>query len=265
MRSLWADLRTAARALRSTPGPSATAVLALSLGVATAVTLYTAFRAISDDLPPVPHPERLGRLYAEDPAMPMGWRPLSAREVAPLVEQAGGRLVAALVDDADVTLEIAGCAAVERAHAQPVGPSFFEVAGVLPQRGRIWTADELADHSPLLLGADLWRRACGGAPDIVGRTAHVDGRPHEVAGVMPDGFWLTDRDAALWLPLVAGAGRGVDGRGQAEGSGHVGGRERALRRRRLARARAGDRLHGSPDSADTDRAGRACSVPRCSC
>jgi len=99
MRSLWADLRTAARALRSTPGPSAAAVLALSLGVATAVALYTAFRTVSDDLPPVPHPERLGRLYAKDPAMPMGWRPLREGDVAPLVEQTGGRLVAALVDD----------------------------------------------------------------------------------------------------------------------------------------------------------------------
>ena len=205
MRSLWTDLRTGARALWTTPGSSSAAVLALSLGVATAVTLYTAFRAIADDLPPIPHPERVGRLYFADETTASGWRALRARDVAPLVEQAGDGLMTALVEDADVALEIDGCAAVASVGAQAVTPAFFAVAGVAPQRGRIWTAGDLADRSPLLLGAALWRRACGAAPDIVGRTAHVDGRPYEVAGVMPDGFWLSNRDAGLWLPLVRAA------------------------------------------------------------
>ncbi len=205
MRSLFADLRTGGRALRTAPGSSFAAVLALSLGVATAVTLYTAFRTVADDLPPIPHPERVGRLYFADETTASGWRALRARDVAPLVEQAGDRLVAALVEDADVALEIDGCAAVASVRAQVVTPAFFAVAGVAPQRGRIWTADGLAERSPLLVGADLWRRACGAAPDIVGRPASVDGRPYEVAGVMPDGFWLTNRDAGLWLPLVHAA------------------------------------------------------------
>ena len=202
MRSLWTDLRTGTRALRATPGSSLAAVVALALGVATAVTLSTAFRAIADDLPPVPHPERLGRLYVADDATALGWRAVRAGEVAPLVEQVGDGIVAALVEDDDVALAIDGCAAVASVRAQAVTPAFFAVAGVAPERGQVWTPDELGARSPLLLGADLWRRACGGAPDIVGRAARVDGRPYEVAGVMPDGFWLTDRDAALWLPLA---------------------------------------------------------------
>ncbi len=50
MRSLWTDLGAGARGLRTTPGSSRAAVLALSLGVATAVTLSTAFRTVADDL-----------------------------------------------------------------------------------------------------------------------------------------------------------------------------------------------------------------------
>jgi len=200
--SLWLDLRMAARALRATPGQSLAAVLALAIGVATAVSLYTLFRVIADDLPPVPHPERVARLYFADETTPVGRRGLRAADVGPLVDQVAGRAVVAMVESTDATIEIEGCASqAAPVTIEQVEPGFFDIAAVAPQLGRAWTAGEPGDRSPVILNADLWRRACAADPGVVGRTLWIDRRPHEVLGVMPDGFWLSGRDVGVWLPL----------------------------------------------------------------
>jgi len=90
MRSVWSDVRRSARSLSTTPGQSAAALLALSLGIAAPVTLYTAFRVVADDLPPIPHPERIARLYVADATTPVGRRALRATDLIRLVDQLQG-------------------------------------------------------------------------------------------------------------------------------------------------------------------------------
>jgi hypothetical protein len=51
----------------------------------------------------------------------------------------------------------------------------------------------------VMLGYDLWQRASGGAPDIVGRTVEIDGRPVTVVGIMPKGFAVPE-GAQMWVP-----------------------------------------------------------------
>ncbi len=200
--SPWLDLRTGARALRATPGQALAAVLALALGVAAAVSLYTVSRVVADDLPPIPHPERVARLYFADETMPSGRRGLRASDAGPLVDQVADRVVVAMVDSADIMIEVEGCAAqTAPVTVEQVGQGFFAIAAVAPQVGRAWTADELSHRAPAILSADLWRRACAAEPGVVGRTLWVDRRPHEILGVMPDGFWLSGHDVAAWLPL----------------------------------------------------------------
>lgn len=136
MPSLGLDVRTGARALRSTPGPSLAAMLALSIGVATAVTLYTAFRVLADDLPPIPHPERVARLYVADETTPVGRRGLRAADVGPLVDQVADRAVVAMVERLDVTIEIEGCAnGTAPVTVEQVEPGFFEIAAVARDSG----------------------------------------------------------------------------------------------------------------------------------
>jgi putative ABC transport system permease protein len=177
-------------------------VLALALGLASAVTLYTAFRVVANDLPPIPHPERVARLYLADETMPMGWRMARAGDRAALVEPIADRTSTSVVRDADVEVAIDGCAREDRdVTAEQVEPAFFDIADVSPQLGRSWTTTDLGNRAPALLSADLWRRACGADPSVVGRTVWVDRQAHTVTGVMPDGFRLHGSDVAVWLPL----------------------------------------------------------------
>jgi predicted permease len=51
-----------------------------------------------------------------------------------------------------------------------------------------------------ILSYELWQRAFDGRP-VVGEFVHIDGRPHEVVGIMPAAVDLMDRRPEVWLPI----------------------------------------------------------------
>ena len=56
----------------------------------------------------------------------------------------------------------------------------------------------------VILSDGLWQSRFGADRNIVGRTVTIDGRPHAVVGVLPQGFQLPIpgmREAELWLPI----------------------------------------------------------------
>jgi hypothetical protein len=85
--------------------------------------------------------------------------------------------------------------------AATVTPEFFSTATVQPMLGRSFTTADYDASSPrvALLSYDLWQRVYGRAPDIIGRTIQIDGRPFVVVGVMPRGFEYP-KGADMWMP-----------------------------------------------------------------
>jgi putative ABC transport system permease protein len=85
--------------------------------------------------------------------------------------------------------------------------------GVQPLLGRWFDKSDDkpgADQDVIVLGYDVWQRAFGGDPDVIGKKIHGDAMPMTVVGVMPKGFDFLDRQEA-WLPLnldVTKANRG---------------------------------------------------------
>src|SRR6185295_886037 len=66
--------------------------------------------------------------------------------------------------------------------------------------------DESADV--VVLSHELWLRRFGGDPSTIGRTVQLNGRAHEIIGVMPPGAGLFIPDfaspAEAWTPFVLG-------------------------------------------------------------
>ena len=52
----------------------------------------------------------------------------------------------------------------------------------------------------IVISYDTWQQRLGGAPDVVGKSIHVDGEPRTILGVMPQGFNFPFR-TQLWTPL----------------------------------------------------------------
>jgi putative ABC transport system permease protein len=78
-------------------------------------------------------------------------------------------------------------------HGQKVSAELFDVLGIKPAVGRSFVrADEQPGGGPggfkVILSQAFWQSQFHRAEDVIGRVLMLDGRPHTVIGVMPEGF-----------------------------------------------------------------------------
>ncbi len=94
----------------------------------------------------------------------------------------------------------------ERADIMRVSTSALSLLGVQPVRGRAFLVGEDAvPGTPVaLISHDMWRSRFGSRPDILERSIQLGGVPHQIVGVLPDGFRLPRANTpAIWIPLGA--------------------------------------------------------------
>ena len=99
------------------------------------------------------------------------------------------------------TRTLAGDGRAERLSAVDVGRGFFELLGVKPAMGRLFTREELSLNGPraLLLTHGFWQRRFGGDASTVGRAVLINGEPHTITGVLPPDFDF----ATVFTPGIA--------------------------------------------------------------
>jgi len=92
----------------------------------------------------------------------------------------------------------------ERLSAAQTTANFFAVMGIQPVLGRVYTEDQekVGNDAVVVLAHGLWQRKFGGTPDVIGKTIVLNGRAHEIIGVMAPELALPQR-AQLWKPLAA--------------------------------------------------------------
>lgn len=93
---------------------------------------------------------------------------------------------------------------------------FFPTLGVSPLMGRFFGEDDdrIDAVGTLVISEELWERALGRDPEVLGRTLEVDDQPYTVIGVAPRGFTGTDLTPVdVWLPALPAEflNRGDDG------------------------------------------------------
>ena len=79
----------------------------------------------------------------------------------------------------------------ERVDAEVVSGNYFDVLGVQPALGRLFSpADEQTPggHPIVVLSHGFWQRRFGGDPAIVGQSVTVNSQPMTIVGVSPIGF-----------------------------------------------------------------------------
>ena len=190
--------RVALRTIRQRPSWFVVVVCALAL----AIGITTALFAVLDGLLFRPLPFRdPGRLVVVDYA-PDGKR---LPELAYLPELAdrrrglrdaliGSPLVSAWSDVHPSVMFDSVLAQQDGLDIHGVDSRFFPLFGLTPFRGRTFTIDDerMSDASldsfrqplPIIIGYDLWRRAFGGDPQIIGGVRELAGRDVRIVGVM---------------------------------------------------------------------------------
>jgi predicted permease len=198
MTALASALAHVFRALRRTPGASATAVACLALGTAVVTTMFAGadpwlFRPL-----PYAEPSRLLSMREVDPRG--GIRLVSAPSYFALKDEVGALAgVGAVVRTGfNLTTEDEP----ERVHGALVTASLFPLLGARPAEGRLFTEEESLPGGPAvcLVGDALWRRLSAPGTAVSGRTLRIDGEIHTIVGRMPAG-WGFPEYAQVWTPL----------------------------------------------------------------
>jgi len=100
-----------------------------------------------------------------------------------------------------VTMELTALSASSSRTGAAVSADFFAAAQAQPMLGRLFVPDDFtqAGAPVVMLHYDLWQKTFKGAPEIIGRTVSLDGKPRTIVGIMPAGF-SQPKGAEFWIP-----------------------------------------------------------------
>ncbi|HYU15124.1 MAG TPA: ABC transporter permease, partial [Candidatus Acidoferrum sp.] len=114
---------------------------------------------------------------------------------------------------AEQTFTLSGAGTPESLEGARATAGLFRVLRVEPVLGRAFTDDEdLPGRARVVvLGQRLWQRRFHSAPGAIGQTIRLDGNPHTIVGVMPEGVGFPDRATELWVPAALDFETGMDG------------------------------------------------------
>ncbi len=211
MRDLFKDIRFGVRRLVKRPSWTVPIILVLAVGTGANTAMFSAFEAWVLRPLDFPEPDRLVALHASQPKLGRtGW-PVSPKNLGDwMLQQRSFEGLSAfrrhrfnLNDDYEPV----------RLYGARISATLFPLLGKQPVLGRWFTDEDDRPNQPAsvaLISDHLWRTRFDADPDIIGRSLRLDGRPHEVVGVMEPGFKFPEW-AEVWTPLgldVNGGDRG---------------------------------------------------------
>jgi len=209
------DLIQAWRSLRRSKGYTAAAVLTLALGLGANAAIFTAVLGALLRPLPLPLPERLlwvGHAHREKGVVaafsPQDFDDL-ARATAGSIGGVGGTgkvfsSIAAYAYYPRLSgMNLTGAGEPLRVPVANVSGAYFTTLGAAAELGRplLPNDDRPGGDHVVVLSHALWQSRFAQDPAVVGRKVVLDGEPFVIAGVMPAGFALPDREVSLWAPL----------------------------------------------------------------
>ncbi|MFN8058849.1 MAG: ABC transporter permease [Vicinamibacterales bacterium] len=209
MATLIRPLRHAMRRLLQARGFSVAAILTLTLGISAATAVFSVVNGVL--LRPLPYgnPDRL--VYLSHTIVVSGISAVDQADATILYYAEHNRSFTALGGYQAAPVNLGGMSGAgatstldaERVPAGRVTADVFPALEVSALRGRLFSAQDDRPGEPpvVVISERLWRRKYGADAGILDRRIDIDGRPHEIIGVLADSVRFPNDDTELWLPL----------------------------------------------------------------
>jgi putative ABC transport system permease protein len=195
LETFWQDLRYGARSLRLNLGFATIAIASLTIGIGANTTIFQLLDAIRLRSLPVKNPQQLANVHIANREWSSGSFSSSYPQLTnPLWEQLRDHQQAfsGIAAWSDMGFNLARGGEAREANGLFVSGDFFNVLGVAPVLGRVFTsADDRRGCAAAgaVIGYAFWQREFGGDPSAVGRTLTLEGHPFPVIGVTPASFF----------------------------------------------------------------------------
>ena len=205
---LWQDLRFGFRMLRRNPGFSILAVLCLTLGIGATTAVFSWIEGVLlRPFPKVVGQERMmaiagtyrGVAGAPGDSTDISWPDFQDFE-------RNCKLFDAFIVDRITSVTLAIGDRADRTTGSLVSANYFDALGVRPILGRGFEPAENFGrnaHPVVVISYQMWKERFHGDPSIIGRVQMLNGMPHTIVGVAPEGFYGTFVGWAMqfWVPI----------------------------------------------------------------
>lgn len=192
------DWQRAVRLALKRPALTGCVVAMLALGLGANAAMFSVAQGVLLKALPYPEPDRILALRPDRQGVLS--ETLFGHELVNLRERT--RELSSVAGFATLEAPLALRHGNELVTLAEVTGGFFEVLGVRPLLGRaIEIDDERPGSRTVVLGYALWESSYQRDPDVVGSTVIVDGQPHQVLGVMFQGFDFPE-GAQCWVGLA---------------------------------------------------------------
>ena len=191
LEDLAQDLRYSLRALRKSPGFTATAVFTLALGIGANAAIFSVVNAVL--LRGLPYPDA-NRILT-----------LSNNQSLPDLEdiQKQTHSFSAIGGINKQALDFTGEAEPLQITGGLCDAGIFLALGVQPVLGRVFTPQEDRFEGPglVVLTHRFWTRHFAVDPAVIGKSIRLSGNSYTIIGVMPRDFWLPGKPVDVLVSL----------------------------------------------------------------
>ncbi len=199
--ALSRDVRYAFRTLLRTPGFTLIALATFAIGIGVNTAVFSVFNGVL--LKPLGYPDadRITMIWNDNRRQAIKEDITSYPNYRDWAEQS--QSYAHMAAYTPSSFNLTGADEPERLRGAQVTANFFDVMGLSPLMGRVFTRENetAGQDGVVVLSYGFWQRRFGGRSDVLGQTIVLNGGPHEIIGVMP-GTLRMPEDAELWKPLA---------------------------------------------------------------
>jgi predicted permease len=199
--SMTSQLKQVVRRLWRAPVFTIVTIITLAAGVGANIAVFSVVEGVLLKPLPYPHAESLVGLWHTAPGLNLDLLNMAPSNYFIYREQ--NRVFEDIGLYQDDSVAVTGRGNPERVYGLDVTEGVLPVLGVKPLLGRWFNRDDEAPNAPdtVLLAYGYWRRRFGGDRGVVGQAVTINGKAHQIIGVMPQNFrFLDGEQPSLFLP-----------------------------------------------------------------
>jgi predicted permease len=202
MGTFTSQLRQVLRRLGRAPLFTIVTIITLAAGVGANAVIFGVLNGVLLKPLPYPKPNELVGVWLTAPGLNLPQLNISPSTYFILREQNQSFTDVGMYTGDGVS--VTGTGEPEHVYAMDVTDGILPLLGVNPIQGRTFNRTDCEPGSPdtTVITYGFWQRKLGGDPSAIGRTLTIDGKPHQVIGVLPKKFVFMDQtDVEFFLPF----------------------------------------------------------------
>ena len=203
MGTILNDVRYGAKMLWKSKGVTMVAIVSLTIGIGANSAIFSLVNSILFRPRSVNKPEQLVELFVGEASHP--YETTSYPSYLELRDR--NDVFTGLAAYSPQQFKLGGDNEVEEIIGEAVSGNYFDVLGIVPQRGRTFSPDEdlVPRRNPVaVVGYNLWQRRFNSDPELVGKTITVNDQSLTVIGILPAHYegMMRGLGIDIWIPTM---------------------------------------------------------------